>query len=290
MLNPRSIRTKGFATSLFCAFSLAAGSLANAAAQRVPSTLPPTPPTTAPALQVAPLAASPGYSDAANRAHSADVLYASGLLSINANNSSLNQILREIARQTGMKITGGVRDERVFGHYGPASPELILETLLDGTSTNMLLRQTASNAPAELILTPRGGAATPPDPNASLAASTYDENPPPPQRATLPRQTVSPANAQQPGLVPNQGSVPPSIPLPINNVNGDPRNTTPTASTLPVTHSVPTDSIPTPSTTPSSSGIVDSANPPATAEDIYKQLQQLRQQRQQDQRDSSSPH
>ena len=87
-------------------------------------------------------------------------------MSINASNSSLNQILREISRQTGMKITGGVREERVFGHYGPAPVADILTTLIDGTGTNMVLRQTASNTPEELILTPRSGGVTPPNPNA----------------------------------------------------------------------------------------------------------------------------
>jgi hypothetical protein len=63
---------------------------------------------------------------------------------------------------------------------------------------------------------------------------------------------------------------------------------------------VPTDSIPTPSTTPPASGIVDAPNPPPadavnpaapngvkTPEDIYRQLQQLRAQRQQQQQSSS---
>ncbi len=298
MLNTRSIRARGLLTSL--AFSLSTGGCAVAAGQRAPSTLPPTLPTGALAAQVAPLSATPAYADAATRAHRADVLYASGLLSINANNSSLNQILREISRQTGMKITGFVRDERVFGHYGPASPGVILETLIDGTSTNMLLRMTAANAPEELVLTPRVGGATPPDPNASLTIDTDDEGPPPPQRATFPRQPNSPQqpalSTQRPAHVPNQGSVPPSIPLPLNNVNGDPRNVTPTASQIPVTNSVPTDSLATPSTTPPADGIVDTPNPPhpsptdthgvETPEDNLPHVQKLRQQQQ---RQSTAP-
>jgi hypothetical protein len=88
------------------------------------------------------------------------------MLQITADNSSLNQILREISRQTGMKITGGVTDERVFGKYGPAPAAEILASLLDGTGSNMLLRETAAKAPAELILTERQGGPTPPNPNA----------------------------------------------------------------------------------------------------------------------------
>jgi hypothetical protein len=64
-----------------------------------------------------------------------------------------------------MKITGGVADERVYGRYGPAAPAEVLATLLGGTNTNMILRESASNAPKELILTPREGGITPPDLN-----------------------------------------------------------------------------------------------------------------------------
>jgi hypothetical protein len=312
MLRPRPIRNTGFAISLTLACALGAG------AQTV-STLPPTAPTTAPAQQIAPLSGTAARPDAATRGHRAEVRYASGLLSINANNSSLNQILREISRQTGMKITGGVTEERVFGHYGPAAPAVILKTLIDGTSTNMMLRETASNTPEELILTPRGGGASPPNPNASGFDDSGDDDdsrPAPPQRVAYPQpqQHVQvPANATNPALVQVPGSVPPSIPQPANNVLGNPANTSPTASTLPVTDSVPIDSIPTPSTTPAPTGIVDAPNPPdpgtvnpvatnppvnpnppatdsttpatpgapKTPEDYARELQKLRQQQQQ---------
>jgi hypothetical protein len=102
----------------------------------------------------------------------ADVNYSNGQIEINADNSSLNQILREISRLSGMKITGNIPEERVFGKYGPASPTKILETLLDGAGINMLLLETASGTPANLILTARVGGASPPNPAAQLAADT----------------------------------------------------------------------------------------------------------------------
>jgi hypothetical protein len=93
---------------------------------------------------------------------------------------------------------------------------------------------------------------------------------------------------------------PRSIAQPLNNVNGSPLNTSPTASTFPTTHSVSTDSLPTPSTTPSTSGIVDAPNPPApgsttgtapngtaTPEQIYQEL--LKQQQQQQQSNPQPP-
>jgi hypothetical protein len=295
---------------------------AQTVAPKPASTLPPTAPTNAPAPLTSPLSATPTQSDAATRAHRAEVHCDAGLISINANNSSLNQILREISRQTGMKITGGVKDERVFGHYGPAPTSVILTTLIDGNSTNMVLLQTASNMPEELILTPRAGGASPPNPN----APGFDDNngddddrdrPQPPQRAAYPvLQNQPPATVSVPpptqALTPNPGSVPPSIPQPVNNVNGSPSNTSPTAATLPVTNSVPIDSIPTPSTTPPANGIVDAPNPPdpgmvnpvtanppvdpnqpstdpnapKTAEDYAREMQKLQQQRQQQQQQS----
>lgn len=111
----------------------------------------------------------------------AHVTYTNGQLTIAASNSSLNQILRDIARETGMKITGGVNDERVFGQYGPAVPSKVLGELLDGTGSNMLLMHATAATPAELILTPRQGGPTPPNPNA------YHEDPlPVPERPQYP--------------------------------------------------------------------------------------------------------
>ncbi|HEV2620426.1 MAG TPA: hypothetical protein VGU23_10870 [Acidobacteriaceae bacterium] len=123
----------------------------------------PTPPAT-PAAAVPPVAPIPA-------AHRAQVVYSAGQIEIAADDSSLQQILREIARVTGMKITGSVADTRVFGKYGPGAPAEIIARLLDGTDVNMLLKQTATGAPAELILTLRNGSATPPDPTAQQASA-----------------------------------------------------------------------------------------------------------------------
>jgi hypothetical protein len=279
------------------------------------STLPPTPPTALPPANAlpAPIAATPA--GASTRAHRAKVSFDNGQLDVRADNSSLNQILHEISNQTGMKITGGVADQRVFGNYGPATPSDVLATLLDGTGTNMLVRSDpATDAPVELVLTPRGGGASPPNPN----AQSYDDDdqPPtsprsfghvfpalpmqhPPQRpAAQPAQpsVVTPATTlpatTQPAPV---SAVPPQIPQPLNNPLGDPRNTTPTASQIPTTNSVPTDSLPQPSTAVEPpQGIVDTPNPPPahsttgtspngvkTPQQIYQELLQLQQQQNQ---------
>ncbi|MEO6983378.1 MAG: hypothetical protein ABI072_09725 [Edaphobacter sp.] len=138
-----------------------------------PAALPATPPTAAPEIPRTP---------AQLPAHPASIRYSGGLLTVSASNSSLNQILRDISRQTGMKISGGLIDERVFGEYGPAPASHILSTLLDGTSSNMLLVQSGGAAPAELILTPRQGGPTPPNPNAAALNDTVSPGNPAPMQ------------------------------------------------------------------------------------------------------------
>lgn len=126
---------------------------------------------------------APDASRGVRQTHRGAVTYRDGLLTVNANNASLNQILREIANLISMRITGGVADEHVFGNYGPSAPSRVLAALLDGTSSNMLLIQSVgggigSGVPSELVLTPRQGGPTPPNPEASLNSGTHSEDSP----------------------------------------------------------------------------------------------------------------
>jgi hypothetical protein len=107
--------------------------------------------------------------------------YVAGELVVTATNASLNQILRQVSRSIGMKITGSVADERVYGQYGPSTPSVVLATLLDGTAINMLLVDDAKGA-TELILTPRNGGPTPPSPSASRPKPEDHPAPEAPQR------------------------------------------------------------------------------------------------------------
>jgi hypothetical protein len=265
--------------------------------------LPPTQPTTLPANNAAPApvaGAGAAGIQPTSRPHHADVTFVNGNINIRANDSSLNQILRSISRATGLKITGGVQDERVFGNYGPAPISSVLATLLGGTGTNILFLAGDPTNPPQLVLTPRGGGATPPPPD-SPSYSAYDENTNDDAGRPQPghNDTTQPTRPQSPVT-----SGPVSIPQPLNNVNGSPSNTSPTAATLPTAHSVPLDSVPTPSTTPPTSGIVDAPNPPPpgsttgtapngslTPDQVYQQLLQRQQQQsnQPQQQQSSQP-
>jgi hypothetical protein len=154
-----------FAGGLLAAFAVATGMHGQK--------LPPTPPTSLPA-QVSQPAPQP-VAPAPDPPRHAEVILTHGLLQIRADNSSLNQILRSISHVTGMKITGGVEEQRVFGTYGPAPLSSILATLLDGTGANILLLGGGAGMPPELVLTSRAGGAEPPGPN-SPAYAMYDDN------------------------------------------------------------------------------------------------------------------
>jgi hypothetical protein len=218
------------------------------------TTLPATSPTSLPAV----VPAAPSTVNPVTPPHTgvpAKVSYSEGRLQVIADNSSLNQILREISRSTGMTITGGVIDQRVFGQYGPGPPAQILGDLLEGTGSNMLLRETASAAPAELILTPREGGVTPPNPNAAVV----DEDNAPGDNAVSPPPPPSPDQILG-------GSHPPRQPY----------GSSPTGYGF-------TPGIPTPPpgsvvTSPApSAGATNPASPNGvpTPEQIYQQLQQL---------------
>jgi hypothetical protein len=179
----------------------------------------------------------------------AQIVYSNGILSVSADNSSLNQILRQIATDIGLKITGSVADERVFGKYGPEGAAEVLNSLLDGTSSNMVLVQRGDSSLAELILTPRQGGPTPPNPSAAS-----NDKPEPPQNR--PEDNRSSEPSPQPSSQSNP-TIPPVDPA----ANSNPNNT-----------SQP-----------------DSPNGVKTPQQIYEQLQRLRQQQQPQSQPATTP-
>ncbi len=209
---------------------------------------------------------SSGQQTPARPQHRSQITFEKGLLTVSASNASLNGLIREIARQTGMKVTGSVAEDRVFGTYGPADPQRVLATLLDGTGSNILIRSSAADAPLELILTPRTGAPTPPNPNANLAGNDQDDDgSPPPGAPTSPAATFRGRQATLPGSTP--------VPPPANQTNPpasppfDDATAAPAASAQPPAAGTDT------GTPASASG--DSVKTP---QQIFEQLQRLRQQ------------
>jgi hypothetical protein len=216
-----------------------------------PSALPATPTTSTSTPTTTPAAPSVPLRPSQVPPSRAQVTYSNGMISVAADNSSLNQILRLIAVDTGMKITGSVADERVFGNYGPADPAEVLSDLLDGTGSNMVLVQRDDASLAELILTPRTGGPTPPNPDAA-----YNDRPEPP-RSRFDRSQQSPPDSPVP---PQNNTAPPPV---------DPAAAAP----------------PAPALTPTQP---DSPNGVKTPQQIYEQLQRLRNQQQQPQTQQQS--
>jgi hypothetical protein len=218
----------------------------------MPNTAQTMPPAAHPAAQTAaaPTANRPGP-PAPTPARQAQVTVTGSLVTVSADDSSLNQILREIGRLTGMKITGGVADERVFGTYGPADSGTILAALLRGTGSNMLLIADDAQRPRELVLTPRNGGPTPPSP-ASFAERQRGDRPP---------------QFQRPGFAGNGDSHPqPAEPLP-QPVQVQPQ---PQVNQQPATPIAPA----------STDTSQQSPNGVKTPQQIYDQLMQMQQQQQ----------
>lgn len=223
-------------STLLAALPLAAQSRPPRAAKSTAAVpLPATQPTAAPA---APTPATPAQLPPRH----AEVTFTAGALSVSANNSSLNQILREISRETGIKISGGVADERVFGQYGPDAPAQILSALLDGTGSNMLLVHSDGDPRAELILTPRQGGPTPSNPSAHAFDDAPEQEAPSNEETTETQRTEHTA--------PDQNH-------PAANPPGSPE---------------------TPAAPATDSSQPQSPNGVKTPQQIYDQLQRLRQQ------------
>ena len=84
-------------------------------------------------------------------------------LRVVAVNSSLTQILKAIATQTGATLEGSNTDERIFGVYGPGPARDVICQLLDGSGYNVLLvGELGQGTPRQIILTARTAASSQP--------------------------------------------------------------------------------------------------------------------------------
>ncbi|WP_047487003.1 hypothetical protein [Terriglobus sp. TAA 43] len=201
-------------------------------------------------------------------------------LTVEASGEAMPELLGRVAHETGMKITGGIPDERVYGKYGPASVQTVLAQLFDGLAINMMLVNETATKPKELLLTVRTGAATPP--STRQVATDYPQyrptpvrtSPPPmpPANPTRPPQQTPPTqHAEQAPINGSQPAFPPLAPPPADNTaftnNG---NTEPTTST-------------TSNTTDNGASTTDSGQPQSpngvkTPEQIFEELRKRQQQ------------
>lgn len=95
----------------------------------------------------------------------AQVTWDSHGLQVVASNSSLDQILHEVATDVGAKVSGLSHDQRVFGAYGPGAARDVINKLLDGSGYNVLMIGDQGNgAPRQIVLSTRGSAPAGPQP------------------------------------------------------------------------------------------------------------------------------
>jgi hypothetical protein len=92
-------------------------------------------------------------------ANQARVSWDSRGLEIEASNSSLKQILHQVAAATGGKLEGLTQDQRVYGSYGPGPERDVVLKLLDGSGYNVLMiGGRGTDAPLKIVLSARSPA------------------------------------------------------------------------------------------------------------------------------------
>jgi len=97
-----------------------------------------------------------------------------GILTIEAENSDLEEILKAVAGLSGMAIDGEIKSSRVYGVYGPGSPRSVLTDLLAGSGYNfMMVGVTDEGVPRELLLSTEKGKSPP---GSAAPASTVAAN------------------------------------------------------------------------------------------------------------------
>jgi hypothetical protein len=105
----------------------------------------------------------------------ASVVWDSQGLRIEAQNSSLEQIMSDVSTATGATVEGLDTDQRVFGVYGPGQARDVLSQLLQGSGYNvMMIGDEGQGTPRQILLSIRQkGEVHPATPN---QANTADED------------------------------------------------------------------------------------------------------------------
>ena len=134
----------------------------------------------------------------------ATVIWNSQGLRIDASNSSLTQIMRDISNSTGVKVQGLGSDERIFGSYGPGKARDVLAKLLEGTGYNVIMiGDQGEGTPRQVLLTAqsKGDAQAAADNQTAAAnANANDENS---EADDQPEQQPQPAQQPQPPALRN---------------------------------------------------------------------------------------
>ncbi len=190
------------------------------------------------------------------------VTFHDGLLSINAENSTLGDVLKAVQSATGASVDSpGFASERVYVNLGPGQPRDILAALLNGSRYDYIMigSQQQPNSVARVMLTTR---------------QTVREQPPSPSAAARPTPRPTPAPHVEEH----------------NTPDGTPPDREPPVAAKPPGQPVPGQS-PTPNTTPGATPAAGQQQPGyapfgqqqqvKTPEQLLRDLQQMQQQQQQ---------
>lgn len=111
-----------------------------------------------------------------NKPVEAMVVWDSHGLLVQASNSSLDQILKDISLKIGAKVEGAGADERIFGTYGPGPARDVLAQLLDGSGYNILMvGDQGAGTPRKIVLSGRPKGPAPPPGNNSPALNNDNQ-------------------------------------------------------------------------------------------------------------------
>jgi len=111
-----------------------------------------------------------------NKPIDATVVWDSHGLLVQATNSSLDQILKDVSLKIGAKVEGIGADERIFGTYGPGPAREVLTQLLDGSGYNILMvGDQGAGTPRKIVLSGRPSGPAPPHGNNNPAFNNDNE-------------------------------------------------------------------------------------------------------------------
>jgi hypothetical protein len=151
-----------------------------------------------PAAPVAPPVPETPKWPAFDKPAEASVVWDSHGLSIDAKNSSLEQILKDVSTVTGAKVEGMTADQRVFGDYGPGKARDVLSQLLQGSGYNVLMvGDQGQGTPRQILLSVRQTTSS--QPAAAPNQSNGDED-------DVEEQPIPQEQPMRPGFAP--GGVP----------------------------------------------------------------------------------
>jgi len=150
------------------------------------------------------------------------VTFQNGLLTIDAPNSTLGDVLAAVKKATGAEIDAASASDRVIVHIGPGDPKDVLASLLSGSKFDYIILGSAENpnAVTQVILTQRSNMTeSTPAPRAGFVtaqppAETEEESPDEEQGNEQPQpRFASPPPLVRPRTMPPDQVIPPRQPV-----------------------------------------------------------------------------